>query len=56
MPEPITGETRSEYMSRCVRELKQEDPNKPMKECLGKCFGLWRTYTKQQDEKEKPKK
>ncbi len=42
MPDPIEGEKRGDYVSRCVQDLKHEDPNKPIKECLGKCYGMWR--------------
>ena len=42
MPYPRKGEKRSDYLSRAVREIKHEDPKKPMKEVLGKAYGMWR--------------
>ena len=42
MPYPNKGEKRGDYISRCVREVRHEDPKKPIKECLGKCYGMWR--------------
>ena len=41
MPTPNKGEKRSDYISRCVQELKREDSKRPMKECLGQCYGMW---------------
>lgn len=42
-PQVQPRESRSEYVSRCVQELKREDPNKPTQECLGKCYGMWKS-------------
>jgi len=42
MPKPTKGETGSQFIQRCVQVLRQEEPGKPLRECLGKCYGLWR--------------
>lgn len=41
MPHPHKDEKRSDYISRCVRQLKREEPGKALKACLGKCYGMW---------------
>ena len=41
MPKPLPDEKRSDYVSRCVQTLKHEEPGKPIKECLGKCYGMF---------------
>lgn len=50
MPMPKTGEKRPDYISRCVQELKHETPDKPIKECLGKCYGMFKEYSKPKKE------
>lgn len=51
MPYPRKGEKRSDYIARAVRTIRQEEPGKPMKECLGKAYGMWEQYAV----KKKPK-
>lgn len=46
MPKPKEGENRDDYISRCVSYLADEDPSLSQKERLGKCFGMWKTYSK----------
>jgi len=46
MPKPKEGESRDEYIGRCMKVTKEEDPNLDLKERLGKCFGMWKTYSK----------
>lgn len=41
MPTPEKGEKRADYISRCVRMVKQEEPDKDIKAALGKCYGMW---------------
>lgn len=41
MPTPLKNESRKDYISRCVRVLKSEDSKRPIKECLGQCYGMW---------------
>lgn len=41
MPIPRKGETRSEYISRAVRQIMAEEPGKPLKAALGKAYGMW---------------
>jgi len=53
MPTPEKGESRSDYVSRCVQTLKHEDPNRPLKECLGQCYGMWSEAHKDKKEGEK---
>ncbi len=43
MPTPESGESRKDYISRCVREVRTEEPDKPLKECLAKCYGMWKS-------------
>lgn len=44
MPKPIKGEKRGDYIARAVRQIRGEEPEKPIKDVLGKAYGLWRTY------------
>jgi len=46
MPKPKPNEKRSDYIHRAVSTIKAEEPEKPIKEVLGKAFGLWKTYGK----------
>lgn len=45
MPYPRKGEKRSDYIGRCVRQVKHEEPGKDIKACLGKCYGMWKEYS-----------
>ena len=42
MPTPKKGEKRDAFISRCMSQVSDEDPKKPLKARLGKCFGIWR--------------
>ena len=46
MPKPNKGESRQVYISRCVQQVKHEEPGKDIKACLGKCYGMWDEYSK----------
>jgi hypothetical protein len=45
MPKPRKGEKRGDYIARAVRTIKQEEPGKPIKEVLGKAYGMWTQYS-----------
>ncbi len=45
MPTPTKGETKDKYIARCIRMLRREGMHE-QKEILGKCYGMWDTYTK----------
>jgi hypothetical protein len=42
MPKPRAGESKSSYISRCVREVMGE--GRDQKAAVGKCEGMWREY------------
>ena len=49
MPKPKRNdETRTDYIQRAVMEIKHEEPNKPMKEVLGKAYGMFKFYKKKE--------
>lgn len=39
MPKPKKGEKKSEYISRCVKEVMHE--GKTQEQALGQCYGMW---------------
>jgi len=41
MPYPRKGEKRTDYIQRAVQTIKSEEPEKPLKEVLGKAYGMW---------------
>jgi hypothetical protein len=45
MPKPRPNESRGDYISRCVQQVRHEEPGKPIKECLGKCYGMFKQYS-----------
>lgn len=47
MPRPNPGEKRSDYISRCIKQVREEEPGKPTKEIVGKCYGMWETYSQE---------
>ncbi len=42
MPEPKTNESEQEFVGRCIRFLRKEEPELNNKQRVGKCFGLYR--------------
>lgn len=46
MPYPKKGEKRSDYIQRAVQTIRREEPGKPIKEVLGKVYGMWAEYSK----------
>ena len=41
MPEPREGESQQEFISRCIRVVKQENPEKTTEQAAGQCYGMW---------------
>lgn len=42
VPEPQSGETQSDFISRCMSQLADEDPQRPNQQRLAICFSQWR--------------
>jgi hypothetical protein len=40
MPKPNKGEDRGSFIQRAVQTIKAEEPQKTMKQVLGKAYGL----------------
>ena len=53
MPQPTKNESRVTYIQRCVRELKHEDPKRPIKECLGQCYSMFSAHRRKMKKGEK---
>ena len=49
MPRPKKGESKSNYMHRCVPEVKGEGHTQ--EQAVGKCLGMYRTYSGSSGEK-----
>lgn len=47
MPEPRKGESKGAYIKRCVSIVHGEE-GVPMRQALGKCYGMWRYYKAKQ--------
>jgi hypothetical protein len=41
MPEPNKGESKNEYIGRCVSYVMHEDPSMEQGHALAKCYGMW---------------
>lgn len=54
MPRPAKGETKNNYISRCIRVVRQEGEGQ--KQAVGKCFGMWKHYTKKKHSRKRKKK
>ena len=46
MPTPKKGESRNDFVSRCIRQLRREGRHE-QKEIVGKCEGMYTYYTKE---------
>ena len=44
MPEPMAGESRDEYATRCIPEVLKEDVNLSSGQAAGKCFGMYDSW------------
>ncbi len=58
MPNFKPGESRDEWMRRCVPIRHKEHPNEPTKQSVAVCFSMWREHqkkTKSEQKKEKNK-
>jgi len=47
MPTPNKGESESDFVSRCHKHLRREEPNLDSKQRSGKCYGIYRTWKKE---------
>lgn len=48
MPEPMRGESKAAFVSRCVRVVSQEEPDSKMSYRVAKCYGIWRQAKKEE--------
>ena len=46
MPTPNPGESRADFVARCVRVVSEEEPESKMTYRLAKCFGIFRQHQK----------
>lgn len=46
MPSFKPGESRQEWMSRCVPIRRREHPGEPNKQSVAVCFSMWREHQK----------
>lgn len=52
MPEPREGETKEEYIPRCVSFVTRESGSRVTgDQAVGKCYGLWDYFKKKKKEK-----
>lgn len=42
MPTPSEGETRQQYMGRCIPQRHKEHPTEDNKQSVAICFSMWR--------------
>lgn len=49
MPEPKKGESKNEYIGRCVSYVMNEDPNIKQDHALAKCYGMWEQAHKNEE-------
>ncbi len=47
MPKPRKGEKQTDFISRCIRQLSKEDPNRKPKQVQAICFQTWRDRKKE---------
>lgn len=38
---PKKRENQSDFISRCIKELSQKDPNRPQKQIIAMCYSKW---------------
>ena len=41
IPKPQNDENKNEFISRCIEQLKREDPNSPDNIILAICYNQW---------------
>lgn len=46
MPTPKKGESKQEFISRCVPIRHGEHPNEDNKQSVAVCFSIWKEYQK----------
>ena len=46
MPTPNPGESRADFVARCVRVVSEEEPESKMTYRLAKCYGIFRQHQK----------
>ena len=56
MPKPRKGEKQTDFISRCIRQLSKEDPNRKPKQVQAICFQTWRDRKKESIDKMDEKK
>ena len=49
-------ETQDEFVSRCIKSLSKEDPDRDQKQIIAICYGEWRNRKKESMEEEKYQK
>lgn len=42
MPYPHKGESKKDYIARCIPYVMNEGT--PKDQAIGKCYGMWKTY------------
>lgn len=45
MPTPRKGEEKTEYISRCIKYV-MDNEDAEQKQAIGKCYGMWNYYQK----------
>jgi hypothetical protein len=51
MPEPVKGEGRNTFVSRCIRYIRKNEPGHDNKAIIGKCEGIYDSFEKKSKEK-----
>lgn len=47
IPKPRKNEDKDKFISRCISQLKKEDPNRPDKQIKAICFQRWQERNKE---------
>lgn len=42
IPKPRAGEQQDKFISRCIKQLKKIDPNRPQKQIIAICYDSWK--------------
>jgi hypothetical protein len=56
IPKPKPGESRSDFVSRCISTVTKLDPSRKPEQVQAICFDTWRRSKENMEEKEKDKK
>ena len=53
MPTPMSGETKSKYVSRCIGVRQNENPKEDPKQSSAICYSMWDQHKKKEAKLEK---